>query len=282
MSERVKIFEPCEITYSEYDKPVKYTEDFLKQIASRTINTKIVDGHYGKTIGNMTNFTFTDGALFVDANSSQSLQKFSPSFDNLTLVDEGDYFVATGGTIVEVASTVKPRLDNSENGGSNMSEETIKVLNQQVKDLNKQLAIAENKNKANEEKLAKFDEMEKELSKLRETNEANSKLLEEQKPIIDKFNEMEEKRHEELLDVVSRGNPELKEAYKDFKTDDLQTIANTYIEDQPPKGVGADNAPGLNEGDDSDEVDDFDVALETYKKNHNGEIPTFLKHLGGE
>jgi ElaB/YqjD/DUF883 family membrane-anchored ribosome-binding protein len=283
MSERVKIFEPCELTYSQYEKPVRYTEEFLKQIASRTIGTKIVDEHYGKTIGNMTNFTFTDGALFVDASSSQSLQKFSPSFDNLTLVDEGDYFVATDGTIVEVASTVKPRLDNSDDGGSNMSEETIKVLNQQVKDLNKQLAIAENKNKANEEKLAKFDEMEQELSKLREANEANSKLLEEQKPIVEKFNEIEEKRHEELLDIVSRGNPELKEAYKDFKTEDLQTIANTYIEDQPPKGVGAENAPGLDEGTgEEDEVDDFDIALETFKKNHNGEIPSFLKQLGGE
>ena len=129
----------------------------------------------------------------------------------------------------------------------------------------------------------RLDEMEKELSKLRETNETNSKLLEEQKPIVEKFNEMEEKRHEELLDIVSQGNPELKEAYKDFKTDDLQTIANTYIEAQPPKGVGADNAPGLNEGSgDEDAVDDFDIALETYKKNHNGEIPSFLKQIGGE
>ena len=38
----------------------------------------------------------------------------------------------------------------------------------------------------------------------------------------------------------------------------------------------------LEEGSDEDEVDDFDAALETFKKNHNGEIPSFLTEIGGE
>ena len=51
---------------------------------------------------------------------------------------------------------------------------------------------------------------------------------------------------------------------------------------KPPEGVQTGAAEGEDEGDDSDgdEPSPFDKAIETYKKNHNGELPTYLK--GGE
>ena len=251
---RVSIFKPCELTYEKHDKPVKYTEEFLKEIASNTTNAPIVGKHYGKTIGTMSNFTFTDGELYADADSSKSLKKFSPSFENTTLIDKGDYYLATGGYLVEVASTVAPRLDNSK-GGSEMADdndnETIKILNGQIKDLNKQLAVAENKNKANEDKLKAYDELEKEVKELREWKETNSKLLDEQKPIIEEFQKAQEVKKEDLLEKISNGNAELKSKFQNFSVDDLETIVNAQIHEQPAKGVGASNAEGLDEGDGS-------------------------------
>lgn len=251
---RVSIFKPCELTYEKHDKPIKYTEEFLKEIASNTSTAPIVNEHYGKTIGQMSNFTFTDGELYADTDSSKSLKKFSPSFENIDLIDKGDYYVATGGYLVEVASTVAPRLNNSK-GGSKMADdennETINILNKQVKDLNKQLAIAENKNKANEEKLKSYNELEKEVQKLREWKETNSKLLDEQKPIIEKFQKAQEAKKEDLLEKISNGNAELKAKFQDFSVGDLETIVTAQIHDQPAKGIGADNAKGLNDGDGS-------------------------------
>lgn len=280
---RVSIFKPCDLEYPEHDKPVKYTEDFLREIASKTNSVPIVGKHYGKTIGQMSNFTFTDGELFVDADSSKSLQKFSPSFDDVKLIDKGDYYLASGGYLVEVASTVKPRLDNSKNGGSSMSDEnngneTIKILNSQVKDLNKELAIKENKLKANEEKLKAYDELEKEVLELRSWKETNSKIIDEQKPIIEEFRKVQEAKKEELLEKVSNGNAEIKAKFQNFSLEDLETVAGTQIHEQPAKGVGADNAPGLNEGDeDKNKPNLAESALEHYKKTHNGEVPSFLK-----
>ena len=253
--ERVKLFEPCDITYPQYDKPVRYSEEFLKEIASQTIGTNLVNEHYGEIIGYISNITFTDGGLYADADSSKSLSKFSPSFDDLTLVDEGDYFLATDGKLVEVASTVKPRLDNS--GGSKMGDEgndkTMEFLSKEVERLQKELGKLEFKSKQDKEKLEKLEEYEKELKELREWKATNEKLIEEQKPIIEAYKAQQEKAHEDLLEKASQGNAEVKEQLKDLDNDTLETFINLQSQEQPAKGAGANNAPGLNEGDGSDD-----------------------------
>ena len=258
--ERISLFKPCEISYPQYDKPVKYTAEFLKDLASRTGGCQLVDEHYGKSIGNISNVTFTDGELWVDVSSSKSLQKFSPSFDDLTLVDEGEYLLATKGKLVEVASTVKPRLDNSK-GGSKMGEETIEFFQKEVKRLQDENNKLEFKAKQDKKKLEsykekeeEFKEREKELDSLRKWKEENSKLIEEQKPIIEAYKAEQEKAHEELLDKVSQGNPQIREQFKDCDNKTLESIANLHIEEQPAKGVGADNAPGLGESDGEQET----------------------------
>ena len=54
-----------------------------------------------------------------------------------------------------------------------------------------------------------------------------------------------------MLEKVSKGNPQLKEQFESFSTENLETYLKLHIEEQPPKGAGANNAPGLNEGDSS-------------------------------
>lgn len=263
---RVKIFEPCYKEYEGLDKPVYYSEDFLRKLASQINKTNLVEEeHFGKVVGDVSNLTFTDGALYADVNTDKALDnlKYSPYIDCST-VDKGDYWLAEDvNGLIDVAITGNPRpsvkLPNTK-GGSNMGEEndneTIKILNKQVKDLNKDLVVAQNKNKANEDKLKQFDEMEKELKELREWKETNSKLIEEQKPIIEKFNQYRDSQKEELLNKLSDGNEEIKAKLQDKSLEDLQMqeeLLGLHHHDQPAKGVGANHAQGLNEGSGEDD-----------------------------
>ena len=151
---RVKIFEPCDVEYPQkYDKPVRYSDDFLKEIASSSIGCTLVEEkHMGNSIGNITNLSFTDRGLFADVSTDKPLDnlKYSPSFD-CTLIDNGDHWLATKGKLLEVALTSKPRttwstttvttLNNTadDNGGSNMSDknETLEFFQNEVKRLQK-------------------------------------------------------------------------------------------------------------------------------------------------
>lgn len=258
---RVKIFEPCYKEYEGLDKPVYYSEDFLRKLASQINKTNLVEEeHFGKVVGDVSNLTFTDGALYADVNTDKALDnlKYSPYIDCST-VDKGDYWLAENvNGLIDIALTGNPnpsvKLPNTK-GGSNMGEEndneTIKILNKQVKDLNKDLVVAQNKNKANEDKLKQFDEMEKELKELREWKETNSKLIDEQKPIIEKYNQYRDSQKEELLNKLSDGNEEIKAKLQDKSLEDLQMqeeLLGLHHHDQPAKGIGANHAQGLNEG----------------------------------
>lgn len=260
--EIVKLFEPCYREYERLDKPVKYTEEFLRELASKVNKTNLVnEKHLSETIGEVSNFKFTDGALFglVDTEKATDNLGYSPYID-CSLEDNGDFWLAINPTgLTDVALTSNPRKNVSlpnTNGGSKMGEEkdneTIKILNGQVKDLNKQLAVAENKNKANEDKLKKFDEMENELKELREWKETNSKLIEEQKPIIEKYNQIRESKKEELIKKLSNDNEEIKAKLQDKSLEELEIqseLLGLHHHDQPPKGISANNAEGLGEGD---------------------------------
>ena len=277
--ERVKIFEPCDMEYDVYDKPVRFTEEFLKELASHTIGAKLVkEKHHGEAIGNVTNITFTDGALWADVSTAEALDnlKYSPSYDSL-LVDNGDHWLATEGKLLEVALTSNPRkaiLNNTaDTGGSQMGDNnntndgTIEFFQKEVKRLQQENNKLEFKAKQYEEKLGKIDEYEKELEELRAWKETNEKVIAEQKPIIEQYKADKEKQHEELLEKASQGNAEVKEQLKNCDNETLETIINLHTTEQPPQGVGAGNAPGLNEG--NGEGDEEAIAKERAEALNN-------------
>ena len=268
MVKRVKLFEPCYMEYKEYDKPVHYTEEFLKELASTVNRTNLVnEQHLSESIGDVSNFTFTDGALFGDVSTEQSLDnlKYSPYID-CSLQDDGDCWLAINPTgLKDVALTSNPRkpvtLPNTNDGGSTMGNEsnndneTIKILNGQVKDLNKELAIANNKLEANKEKLNQYDDMVKELEELRTWKADNEKVIEEQKPIIDAYKKDQETKRSELIEKLSNGNEELKAQMKDVDLKTLELWDNLQAHEQPPQGISSNNAEGLNEGDGSNDAE---------------------------
>ena len=262
MVRRVKLFEPCYMEYDVYDKPVRYTEQFLSELASKANKTNLVqEEHYSEKIGDVTNFTFIDGVLYGDVATEKALDNlgYSP-YINCSLQEEEDYWLAVKPTgFTDVALTSKPRkpvqLPNTK-GGSKMSDEKndnemIKILNGQVKDLNKELAIANNKLKTYEEKNKQFDELEKELKDLRKWKEDNEKIIEEQKPIIEAYKKDQETKRSELIEKLSNGNEEIKAQMKDKDLETLEFIDGLQSHEEPPQGIAAHNAQGLNEGDGS-------------------------------
>ena len=284
MTERVKIFEPCYMEYEQLEKPVKYTEEFLKELASRVNKTDLVyENHNGEVIGEVTNFTVIDGVLYGDVTSDKPLDNlsYSPYIDCST-IDDGNFWIADKvNGMIDIALTTNPRkpfkLPNT--GGSQMSEantdnETIKILNKQVQELNKKLAVAENKNKANEDKLNKFTEMEKELTELREWKETNQKTLEEQKPIIEAYNKQLSKRKEELLNKISNNNEEIKAKLQNESLETLENIDSLYAHEQPPVGISTNNAQGLNEGDGSNDEETEQTARKEAVENMFGDLFT--------
>ena len=279
MTERIKLFEPGFMEYEGYDKPIQYTEDFLKELASVTIGTTLVnEKHLSESIGTVSNLTFTDGALWADVSTDKALDnnlKYSP-YINCSLQEEGDYWLAIKPTgFRDVALTSNPRrpvsLPNTK-GGSNMSNEngdneTIKILNGQVKELNKELAIANNKLEANKDKLKKIDEMEKELEELRTWKADNEKIIEEQKPIIEAYKKDQETKRSKLIEKLSGGNEEVKAQMKDKDLETLEFIDGLRSHEQPPQGIGANNAEGLNEGDGSEDKEaERKAELEAVRK----------------
>lgn len=276
--ERVKIFEPCDMEYDVYDKPVRFTEEFLQELAAHSVGAKLVkEEHHGEAIGNVTNLTFNDGALWADISTAEALDnlKYSPSYDSL-LVDNGDHWLATKGKLLEVALTSNPRkaiLNNtadtggSQMGDNNTNDGTIEFFQKEVKRLQQENNKLEFKAKQYEEKLGKIDEYEKELEELRAWKETNEKVIAEQKPIIEQYKADKEKQHEELLEKASQGNAEVKEQLKNCDNETLETIINLHTTEQPPQGVGAGNAPGLNEG--NGEGDEEAIAKERAEALNN-------------
>ena len=145
-------------------------------------------------------------------------------------------------------------------------DKTKEFLADQVEKLQKENAKLQFKIDNDKSKLKELESLQKEVEELRETNSKNSELLDEQKPIIEKYNAYQESEKEKLLDKVSNGNEELKEKFKDFSVEHLQTIADAQISDQPAKGAGTENAPGLGEGngitDEEAEAAERDKAVE--------------------
>ena len=299
MSDKKIIFSTGEITYDDewYHenglsvKPVKYTTQFLKNIASQTMGSSLELTHGNKThdvIGYVNDYDFTDDNLLgiVATNEDTANMGYSPEFE-ANFIDKGSCYEAVDGKLLKVIMTDKPRshiLCNSVEGGSNMNEELIDTFNSQIKDLNKQNAILETKLKANEAKLEKYDLLIEENEKLKSEISNYKSQVDGLKPKADAYAKIEESRRESLLTEAFGDDEESKKVWKDAPMDYLENLAKHREVYRQANGIGANNGEGIGEGEDDDEStpDIAGEALAYYKKTHNGEEPSFLKQEGGE
>ena len=305
MTDKKTIFSTGEITYSKdwyikngLDvKPVVYTEQFLKEIASNSVGSSLEKTHGNQTpdvIGYGNDFDFINNELVANVVTNEELKGlgFSPEF-SVNFRDKGDKYEAIDGKLLKIILTDKPRshiLCNSVDGGSNMNEDLIDNLNKQIKDLNKQLAQKEALLDANKKKLEEVDalnekisEYEDKIANLEKTNEDYKTQIDGLTPRAESYDKIEQARKEDLLTKAFGDDEEAKKPWKEASMEQLESLANHREITKKAHGIGAGVGEGIGEGDSGeDEPSQFDKALETYKKNHNGEIPSYLQQQGGE
>ena len=298
MTNRKTIFSTGEIIYDKEwyiksglnVKPVVYTEEFLKNIASNTMGSSLELTHGNTTsdvIGHVNNFDFVDGELVANVTTDEVLENmgFSPEF-SANFIDKGDKYEAIDGKLLKTILTDSPRshiLCNSVEGGSNMNEELVNTLNNQIKDLNRQLAQKEATIEANKKKIERYEELENRITELENENNSYKVQIDGLKPKAEAFAKIEDNMKADALTRAFGDDEEAKNKFKDLPLENLEELANHREKHKPAQGLGAtavddpiDPEPTPNEPTAAEK------ALEFYKKTHNGEAPSFLKQEGGE
>ena len=303
MNDKKTIFSTGEITYDKEwyikqgltVKPVQYNESFLKNIASNTMGSSLELTHGTQTndvIGYVNDFDFDGTNLVANVSTENDLKGlgFSPEFE-VSFIDKGNVYEATDGKLIKTILTDKPRshiLYNStttisnDDGGSHMNEELIETLNKQIKDLNRQVAVLENKNEANEAKLKEYNSLQERITELENENNTYKLQIDGLKPQAEAYSKIEADMKADLLNKAFGEDDEAKKAWKDASMEQLESLAKHREYTREANGIGAENAEGFDEGDTGDnEPNKAEEALAFYKKLHNGEEPEFLKK-GGE
>ena len=254
------IFKPQIVDYSddprvEVSKPVKFTEDFLKNLECNGMIPLDIR-HQGEPVGFIEDIKFIDGELVCNPRTNESLKNkgISPIFEFDT-VDRGDYVEAVNGVLTSAGITPNPRSGIVYNDkGDNMAESEInEVLSNRVKELEREIAVKDNQIEANKNKLARLDELEKESKKLRKELDEKTVELEKITPLAEKHREFEENKKKDLIKEIADGDNVLMEKISDWDIDQLTTLKEHRTVSSEPRGIPADNAPGLNEGDDSND-----------------------------
>ena len=276
---KVTVFKVGDLSYPDanLDKPVRYTESFLKDIASCTSSSKLTGKHGSNTgIGSLSNFIFDDGVLKADVNTEESLEGmgFSPEF-NCDLIDKGEYYEAVNGLLKNTVLTDTPRSSILYNNietkmdVNKVSDDVTNTLNNEIKKLNRELAQKDITIKNLQDKAQRYDELEGKFKKLSSENEVNVKTISELKTKAESYDKLQEARKDELLTKLCEDNPDLRDKYSDFTVDQLQTVVDTVPVSTPPNGVSPNVAAGLN--DSGEETKPNIEQIEAFVKEEFGE-----------
>ena len=298
MTNKKTIFKTGEITYDKEwylksglkVKPVVYTEQFLKEIASNTTGSSLELTHGNNTldvVGHVNSFDFIDDKLVANIVTNESLENmgFSPEF-SANFIDKGDRYEAIDGKLIKTILTDSPRsqiLCNSVEGGSNMNEELIDTLNNQIKDLNRQVAQKDATIEANKKKLEKYNELAERIEELEKENTSYKAQIDGLKPKAEAFAKIEDDMKADALTRAFGDDEEAKNKFADLPLEKIEELAAHRETYKPANGVGANNVEDpITPEPTPDEPTQAETALEFYKKTHNGEMPSFLKEEGGQ
>ncbi len=274
----IPIFKPGLINYTDHglDKPVKITEDFLKNIAATTSNVKLTDEHTKGIIGQIENFTYQDESLQIQKPGDIDIQDkgISPVFE-LNLVSYDDYYLAVDGIIREAGLTSTPRnqilynsILNPNPEDDNMTEvnETLrKALEREqeqqeiIGQLKAQLQSASSSLKEKQELETKLKDAEKEA-------ENGQKKIDDLKKKADAYDELEKEKKEALIKELVGDDEKLGKELEELSYDKLRFLKESKIINQDPKGVGAKGAPGLNDDGTKKDKKDEEESYEEWRK----------------
>ena len=261
----IDIFKAGELNYADagLNKPVYYSVDVLKRIASQTSTVNITDEHTNKVIRSLSNFIVEDGVLKAEEPSDIDLKGFglSPVFD-CELIEYDGYYAPTSIKFTEIGLTKTPRnkiLYNSISANStevDMTESALEKVIREKDDLQKRIGVLESSEQQYKDVIKRQKE---ELDKVKESYSDSEKLVEENKALKEKaklYDSLVISKKEQLIDEIVGDNDKLREKYADFSISDLETVKESIKVSTPQKGVSPVDTH-LDDGNDpSDDGDD--------------------------
>lgn len=234
-----KVQTPGLYNYSHLNKPVEFSEEFLKNLKT---SHKIVleDEHDGPEIGEIEGVYYDNGALFIQTPDELDMQGkgFSTVIKDWTLEDKGDRFVITDGILERVARTSNPKdvttvLYNSNEGdassnsggitknrGDRVSEE-VRKLEQEIGGYKNQLNSRINENLKLKDRIK---ELEKELQSKDTELKEKDKVIGEKEKKLEKYYQKQKEKQEALARELAGDDEDLFETYKDIKLSKLEVI----------------------------------------------------------
>jgi hypothetical protein len=255
----ISIFKPGLINYTDHglDKPVKITEDFLRNIAAATSNVKLTDEHKKEVIGQIENFTYQDGSLQIQKPGDIDIQDkgISPVFE-LNLVSYDDHYLAVDGIIREAGLTSTPRnhilynsILNPNPEDDNMTEvnETLRKALEREQEQQETIGQLKAQLQSASSSLKEKQELETKLKDAEKEAENGQKKIDDLKKKADAYDELEKEKKEALIKELVGDDEKLGKELEDLPYDKLRFLKESKIINQDPKGVGSKGAPGLND-----------------------------------
>lgn len=247
------LFKPLSSLYVENgltDKPVRYDEDFLKDVIKDVESVDLTEKHTNNVIGSVSNFMFVDGVLKCDVSDNVDMSGFglSPQF-KAELIERDDFLQPVNGELLSVGLTKTPRthiLNNSEVGSDYLSDEMLQHTMKRNSELEKELAQKDNELESLKQKLAETEELEKKYADLEKKYSKSSAKLDEVIPKADKYDEYSAVKKDKLLDKLAGDSDELRSKYESFDLKQLEVVAETRIVKQEPRGVSSRQGSGNN------------------------------------
>lgn len=212
---------------NELDKPVKYNEEFLKELA-RYSEVPLTEEHDDKIIGKITNIKYEDGKLMGDVDDSY-LKKgygFSPTI-NTSLEDKGEYYQPNLNLVnlLDISRTKFPVdkwtiLANSEDNSKNEDDTMTEDLNNVLKE-NGSLKQQIN------DKVKLEESLKKEKNELSNELQSKDKLIEELEAQI---KDNESKSEKKIKEYEAKLNSYV-EKEKEAKMTLVMEVANAHIKE---------------------------------------------------
>lgn len=262
MAEMIEVWRTGTMDYKDIglEKPVLYTEEFLRTIANDTDKVDVTNKHSDVIIGSLSNFKYKDGVLYAEKPLDVDIagKGLSPVF-NCDFVDMGTYYKPINFNMANVGLTENPRsqiiynsiekemdkVSDELRAMLDKKEETIAEQREEIGILKKQMEELREKSKESDETLNNFKELQKQFDEIKAKAEGY-------KADADKLHEQEKARKTELIKEIVGDDEKGLEMFQKFSVEELEHMKNTKIITEPPKAIGGGGVDTLDDGDGDD------------------------------
>lgn len=243
---------------------MKFTEEFLKNIAAITSTVKLTQEHTRKPVGELENFIYSNGSLLVHTPQDVDLkgQGISPVFE-MNLLDQGEYYLAVDGVLKEagltktprnhilynnITTTLKPTEGAGEDDKMGEYDEVLKKALERDQAQQEEIGQLKAQLSSTTQSLKDKQDLEDKIKTLEKEAKDAKKEMEALKTKADAHDNYEKGKKEALITELVGDDEKLKKELETLPYEKLKTLKESKIITQKPKGVGTQGAPGLDDG----------------------------------